>query len=155
MPTLKQFTKGYCSSKGSSLLVQTRNFHQKNSSGRMSSSSSSSVATAAHELQNIAMKEQCILVDETDACLGQVSKRECHRVNNGQVMLHRAFSVFLFNAKGDMLMQQRSKYKITYPNHYTNACCSHPLYEVMRVAVVFVELSNICHDVIDYVNFTD
>lgn len=93
---------------------------------------SSSVA-AAHELQNTAMKEQCILVDEMDQCLGQVSKRECHRVNNGQVTLHRAFSVFLFNTKGDMLVQQRSKYKITYPSHYTNACCSHPLYEVTLV----------------------
>lgn len=112
-----------------STILKSRNFHQKNS-GRMNSSST---VAAAHELQNTAMKEQCILVDEMDQCLGQASKRECHKVNNGQIALHRAFSVFLFNTKGDMLVQQRSQYKITYPSHYTNACCSHPLYEVRFV----------------------
>ena len=42
-------------------------------------------------------------------------------------MLHRAFSVFLFNANNELLLQQRSDSKITFPGHYTNTCCSHPL----------------------------
>lgn len=47
-------------------------------------------------------------------------------INNG--MLHRAFSVFLFNQKGELLLQQRSDAKITFPGYWTNTCCSHPLY---------------------------
>jgi len=43
-------------------------------------------------------------------------------------MLHRAFSVFLFNTKGELLMQQRASEKITFPDYWTNTCCSHPLY---------------------------
>ncbi|PRD33229.1 UNVERIFIED_CONTAM: Isopentenyl-diphosphate Delta-isomerase 1 [Trichonephila clavipes] len=43
-------------------------------------------------------------------------------------LLHRAFSVFLFNTKGELLLQQRSDAKITFPGYYTNTCCSHPLY---------------------------
>jgi isopentenyl-diphosphate delta-isomerase type 1 len=43
-------------------------------------------------------------------------------------MLHRAFSVFLFNTKGEVLMQQRASEKITFPDYWTNTCCSHPLH---------------------------
>lgn len=49
-------------------------------------------------------------------------------VNINQGMLHRAFSVFLFNSKGELLLQQRSDEKITFPSTWTNTCCSHPLY---------------------------
>jgi len=42
-------------------------------------------------------------------------------------MLHRAFSVFLFNSEGKLLMQQRAAQKVTYPLFWTNTCCSHPL----------------------------
>ena len=42
-------------------------------------------------------------------------------------MLHRAFSVFLFNSKGELLLQQRADEKITFPGMFTNTCCSHPL----------------------------
>lgn len=42
-------------------------------------------------------------------------------------LLHRAFSVFLFNKKGQLLLQQRAAEKITFPNMWTNTCCSHPL----------------------------
>jgi isopentenyl-diphosphate Delta-isomerase len=41
---------------------------------------------------------------------------------------HRAFSVFLFNTKGELLLQQRATEKITFPDHWTNTVCSHPLY---------------------------
>jgi len=43
-------------------------------------------------------------------------------------MLHRAFSVFLFNSKRELLLQQRAKVKITFPDMWTNTCCSHPLF---------------------------
>ena len=71
-------------------------------------------ATAA-KLQELALEENCILVNENDEILGNASKRDCHRVNpNGDIRLHRAFSVFLFNSKGDMLIQRRSTHKVTF-----------------------------------------
>ncbi len=47
--------------------------------------------------------------------------------NIEQGLLHRAFSVFLFNDQNQLLLQQRSLAKITFPGYYTNTCCSHPL----------------------------
>ncbi|KAJ0173568.1 hypothetical protein K1T71_010717 [Dendrolimus kikuchii] len=74
-------------------------------------------------------KDICLLVDEKDNMIGTATKRDCHKVDpDGNVLLHRAFSVFLFNKRGDMLLQRRSSQKVTYPDYYTNACCSHPLY---------------------------
>jgi len=43
-------------------------------------------------------------------------------------LLHRAFSIFLYNSKDELLLQQRASSKKTFPNHWTNSCCSHPLY---------------------------
>ena len=43
-------------------------------------------------------------------------------------LLHRAFSVFLFNDKNELLLQQRASEKITFPDMWTNTCCSHPLH---------------------------
>lgn len=64
-------------------------------------------------LQEIALDENCILVDELDRPLGQSTKRDCHRVGpNGDIKLHRAFSVFLFNSHGDMLIQKRASQKV-------------------------------------------
>ncbi|KAF7280824.1 uncharacterized protein LOC143197900 [Rhynchophorus ferrugineus] len=72
--------------------------------------------------------EKCFLIDEFDIVLGSASKEQCHLVqNDGNVKLHRAFSVFLFNSKEELLLQKRSPYKVTYPNRYSNTCCSHPL----------------------------
>lgn len=77
------------------------------------------------------MEARCILVDENDKIIGSASKKECHMVqDNGHLPLHRAFSVFLFNNRGDLLLQKRSSAKITYPDRYTNTCCSHPLDEI-------------------------
>ncbi|XP_075152704.1 isopentenyl-diphosphate delta isomerase [Haematobia irritans] len=83
-------------------------------------------------LQQLALKEQCILVNEKDEVIGSDSKENCHRVDpkTKEVKLHRAFSVLLFNTKGEMLVQKRSDHKITFPSVYTNACCSHPLHEI-------------------------
>lgn len=70
-------------------------------------------ATRAKQLQEVALKENCILVDMNDRPVGMASKKDCHRVSlDGHVKLHRAFSVFLFNSNGDMLIQRRSKHKV-------------------------------------------
>ncbi|XP_005089882.1 isopentenyl-diphosphate Delta-isomerase 1 isoform X2 [Aplysia californica] len=80
------------------------------------------------ETQVKLMEEECILVDENDKNIGSASKKVCHLLENiNKGMLHRAFSVFLFNSKGELLLQQRAEAKITFPDHFTNTCCSHPL----------------------------
>lgn len=80
------------------------------------------------QIQIDLMKEKCILVDENDKNIGSASKKTCHLLSNiNKGMLHRAFSVFLFNSEGNLLIQQRSDEKITFPGHFTNTCCSHPL----------------------------
>ena len=68
------------------------------------------------------MEEIVVLVIEIDEILGLMEKMQAHR--NG--ILHRAFSVFLFNDKGEMLLQKRASEKYHSPNQWTNACCSHP-----------------------------
>jgi isopentenyl-diphosphate delta-isomerase len=75
-------------------------------------------------------EDMCISVDPEDRELGPVSKRDCHLMANIQAtqILHRAFSVFLFSPDGRLLLQQRSQQKITFPNAFTNTCCSHPLF---------------------------
>lgn len=67
--------------------------------------------------------DDLILVDPDDQDIGTMSKRDCHR-NAGS--LHRAFSVFIFNSAGDVLLQQRSDQKSLWPLYWSNACCSHP-----------------------------
>ncbi len=75
-------------------------------------------------------KDECVLVDERDAVLGAASKFDAHRFEPHQPRgrLHRAFSVFLFNTRNELLLQQRAASKITFPNVWTNTCCSHPLH---------------------------
>ena len=75
-------------------------------------------------------KDECILVDENDNIIGHDSKYVCHQFNerNPQGLLHRAFSVFIFNHDNELLLQKRANTKITFPNVWTNSCCSHPLY---------------------------
>jgi isopentenyl-diphosphate delta-isomerase len=65
---------------------------------------------------------QVILVDENDNPVGVGEKMETHKKG----LLHRAFSVFIFNAKGEMLLQQRAIGKYHSSGLWTNACCSHP-----------------------------
>jgi isopentenyl-diphosphate delta-isomerase len=64
-----------------------------------------------------------ILVDGDDRELGFRSKEECHR---GEGLLHRAFSLFVFNRRGQLLLQQRSAGKPLWPLYWANSCCSHP-----------------------------
>jgi isopentenyl-diphosphate delta-isomerase len=66
--------------------------------------------------------EQVILVNEFDEETGVMEKMEAHE----KALMHRAFSVFIFNEEGEMLLQQRAARKYHSPNLWTNACCSHP-----------------------------
>ncbi|KPM02972.1 isopentenyl-diphosphate Delta-isomerase 1-like protein [Sarcoptes scabiei] len=71
------------------------------------------------------LQEQCILVDENDKIVGFDSKKHCHLMENIEKgLLHRA---------NEFLLTQRSKQKITFPNYFTNTCCSHPLYNAMEI----------------------
>src|SRR5689334_10355745 len=63
-----------------------------------------------------------ILVNEADHAVGSMEKIEAHRKG----LLHRAFSVFIFNSKGEMLLQKRAHNKYHSADLWTNACCSHP-----------------------------
>ena len=67
--------------------------------------------------------EPLIIVDAQDQILGHGSKVELHQ---GAGTLHRAFSIFLFNSCGEVLLQQRSSDKPLWPNFWSNTCCSHP-----------------------------
>jgi len=66
--------------------------------------------------------EQVVLVDENDQVTGSMEKMEAHR----RGLLHRAFSVVIFNSKGQVLLQKRSKQKYHSGGLWTNTCCSHP-----------------------------
>lgn len=80
----------------------------------------------AKALQETALAENCILVDEHDRAIGQSTKRDCHRVDeNGHIKLHRAFSVFLFNSNGDMLIQKRSSHKVRHTGIYSQRNLHH------------------------------
>ena len=100
-------------------------------------------------IQSKLMDERCILVDENDKAIGAMDKKTCELFNvltflllstdftslAGHLManinkglLHRAFSAFVFRpSDGKLLLQQRATEKITFPNMWTNTCCSHPL----------------------------
>jgi isopentenyl-diphosphate delta-isomerase len=66
--------------------------------------------------------EHVILVDELDTEIGTMEKMEAHQ----KALLHRAFSIVIFNSKGEMLLQQRADGKYHSGGLWTNACCSHP-----------------------------
>ena len=67
--------------------------------------------------------EALILVDSFDQATGTLDKASCH---DGRGVLHRAISVFLFNANGQLLIQQRHRSKRLWPSFWSNSCCSHP-----------------------------
>ena len=67
------------------------------------------------------MEEQVVLVDENDNPIGLMEKIEAHE----KAVLHRAFSVFIFNKKGELMLQQRAAHKYHSPLLWTNTCCSH------------------------------
>lgn len=67
--------------------------------------------------------EPLVLVDENDRELGYMDKASAHL---GHGTLHRAFSLFIFNARGELLLQQRAPGKRLWPGFWSNTCCSHP-----------------------------
>jgi isopentenyl-diphosphate delta-isomerase len=67
--------------------------------------------------------EQLILVDRDDHEIGFLAKADVHR---GRGTLHRAFSLFVFNPAGELLLQQRAMNKRLWPGYWSNSCCSHP-----------------------------
>lgn len=69
------------------------------------------------------MIDQVVLVNEADEAIGLMPKLEAHQKG----VLHRAFSVFIFNTKGEMLLQRRAFGKYHSEGLWSNTCCSHPL----------------------------
>ncbi len=64
-----------------------------------------------------------ILVDENDNELGSADKGSCH---DNEGILHRAFSVLIFNSRGELLLQKRAPGKRLWGGYWSNSCCSHP-----------------------------
>lgn len=86
--------------------------------------------------EDLMHRDECILVDSRDAITGYASKYDAHHFstnaegrNTPKGLLHRAFSVFLFDKENNkLLLQQRAASKITFPLVWTNTCCSHQLH---------------------------
>lgn len=72
---------------------------------------------------SVATEDTLVCVDSHGKILGYKGKAECH---DGLGILHKAFSVFLFDAQGRVLLQQRAAGKRLWPGFWANACCSHP-----------------------------
>jgi isopentenyl-diphosphate delta-isomerase len=75
------------------------------------------------DYEHAADTELLILVDEADREVGYLSKSACH---DGSGILHRAFSLLIFNDRGELLLQQRAASKRLWPLYWSNSCCSHP-----------------------------
>lgn len=72
--------------------------------------------------QNIRHPDRVILVDRRDRAIGTAPKLKPHQTG----ALHRAFSVFIFNSRGELMLQKRAKAKYHSGGLWTNTCCSHP-----------------------------
>ncbi|KAF8516367.1 Isopentenyldiphosphate isomerase [Gautieria morchelliformis] len=96
--------------------------------------------------QSRLMDERCILVDEQDRAWGAADKKTCHLMENiNKGLLHRAFSAFVFRpSDGRLLLQQRASEKITFPDMWTNTCCSHPLDDFEEEKVETDQLGELC-----------
>ncbi len=70
-------------------------------------------------------RNKVVLVDSDNHPIGQMDKLQAHIEGK----LHRAFSVFIFNDKGELLLQQRADHKYHGANLWSNTCCSHPQWE--------------------------
>lgn len=103
-----------------------------NSDAAAATAVSPSSAAAAAALANAdaeqarLMSERVLLVDVNDSITGSASKVDAHLLSGG-LPLHRAFSVFLFDADRRLCLQRRAGTKLTFPGYWTNTCCSHPL----------------------------
>ena len=77
---------------------------------------------AREDSANKKIMAEVILVDEEDNQIGKEEKLKAHQ----QAKLHRAFSILVFNEKGELLLQKRARTKYHSPGLWTNTCCSHP-----------------------------
>ena len=95
--------------------------------------------------ESIADADTLILVDEADREVGHMSKARCH---DGRGILHRAFSLLIFNPEGELLLQKRAAGKRLWPLYWSNSCCSHPRrFETLDQAIhrrLFEELGLRC-----------
>lgn len=78
--------------------------------------------TAAWRKFHYQFDDKIVLVDENNNAVATASKLESH---NSETKLHRAFSVFIFNRRGELLLQQRALSKKTWPGVWSNSCCGH------------------------------
>lgn len=72
----------------------------------------------------MARPQQLVLVDTDDQVTGSAERLDCHA---GEGLLHRAFSILIFDAEGRVLLQKRSAEKQLWPGFWSNTCCGHPL----------------------------
>jgi len=99
------------------------------------------------------MNERVILVDQSDQEIGTVEKMSAHELG----LLHRAISVFLFNDKGELLLQKRASSKYHSGGLWTNTCCSHPRVGEANMDAAIRRLKEemgICSDLYDAFSFT-
>jgi isopentenyl-diphosphate delta-isomerase type 1 len=98
--------------------------------------------------------DMLVVVNENDVIVNDivVSKKQAHMFNSDQPrgVAHRAFSMFIFNEKNEMLLTRRAASKITFPGVWTNTCCSHPLHgmspnEVDEVPAAYPSFPGIKH----------
>jgi len=96
----------------------------------MSTTTSTTSTWSKNQSQAEFMKnDKCIMLDDNDAVTGGLDKYAAHRwAGTTPPPCHRAFSVFLYNSDNKLLLQQRASSKITFPDVWTNTCCSHPLH---------------------------
>ncbi|XP_077007845.1 isopentenyl-diphosphate delta-isomerase 2-like isoform X1 [Tamandua tetradactyla] len=74
------------------------------------------------------LDEKLIIIDENDKVIGTDTRKNCHLNENIEKgLLHRAFSVALFNTENKLLVQQRADTKLTFPGYFTDSCSSHPI----------------------------
>lgn len=76
------------------------------------------------------MEEHVVLIKEDGTIIGTAKKATVH---TGDTPLHKGFSVFLFNERGELLLQQRSDKKITWPLVWSNSCCGHPMQDESNI----------------------
>lgn len=99
------------------------------------------------------MNERVILVDQSDQEIGTMEKMSAHELG----LLHRAISVFLFNDKGELLLQKRASSKYHSGGLWTNTCCSHPRVGEANMDAAIRRLKEemgICSDLYDAFSFT-
>jgi isopentenyl-diphosphate delta-isomerase len=109
------------------LLKPLKQLNHWNINKRFSSSLVRQFYETCDKSQTQTFDERLILVDHFDNRVDSVTKIEGHLKQSNNKYPHRAFSVFLFSNDNKLMLQQRANKKITFPNLWSNTCCSHPL----------------------------